>query len=229
MKLKPFLTLLLIIILTGLACNLPTSAGRSAEQPTDSLPSDLATLSPQTNTDISGLAGAALTLQDLPEGYQQLSDEDLADFGFAREKFTGNFKGMLSKAETQNFTAFIKSGPSGYEIILSTVLAPLSAVERIALDLYLSNPEQFAQDFAQDAESREVEVLAGSDAVGEKSAGITFLTQANGRDLRSDTVISRRGEAIQAAIVLYPDGSQPETAAADVAQIVDQKISAALR
>ena len=235
---KPYALLipLFLLVTATLACNLPTRVAEQAETNGDNFPLPAADQTP-----IPGegplaeepldedLVNAALTLQDLPAGFTALSEAQMAEYGISANLLAGNFTGVLSEAQPQNYTAFLKTDMFNTQIVVSTVLAPLTRVERIGFDVYLANPEQVANEFAEGADAQAVELISGAEGIGDSSVGLTFLQASSGIPMRSDAVIVRRDQTVQVALISYPDGGTPEISAVDVARMMDQKIEGALR
>lgn len=233
---KPKTTLLiplLVLLAATLACNLPTRAAeRAADSDPIPLPDESLTpgeVQPTEEPLDENLVSAALSLDDLPDGFLALNDSQMREFGISVDVLANTFTGVLSEARPQNYTAFHKPGLNNPQIILSTVLAPLTAVERIAFDVYMSNPEMVATEFAGGAGAEEVTLIPGSRQIGDSAVGLSFLSDMNGAMMRSDAVIARRDQTIQVVMISYPDGGTPDIAAVDIARIMDQRINEALR
>jgi len=61
--------------------------------------------------------------------------------------------------------------------------------------------------------------------VGESSSSVTFGVPNAPLKMNGGLTVSRRGDAIQVALLFYPDGTMPSLASQAVAQIVDEKLS----
>ena len=225
------LVTLLVLVSTTLACNLPTRAAERAGEPRN-LPQTTANSEGAQETEEpldEDLVNAALTLDDLPDSFSALNERQMDEFGISKEGLGNSFTSALSEARPQNVTAFHRPGLANAQIVVSTVLAPLTAVERIAFDVYMANPEMVASEFAGEVGAQEVRLIPGARQIGDSSVGLSLLSDMNGIPMRSDAVIVRRAQTIQVAMISYPDGGTPDISAVEIAQIMDQKIDGALR
>ncbi|HNZ01312.1 MAG TPA: hypothetical protein PKV95_11220 [Anaerolineaceae bacterium] len=221
-------SVLIILALLALACNAPT--GKSPASPTDASSAPGITLEPQTDQtateeplSTADFSKAALTIGDLPAGFEQLSDEDLETLGISAESLASAFEGKLSKATPQAFAAFINY--TSFEVVVSLVLAPLTILEKASFDLYLSNPDGAAKDFSAGAGTTAT-TLPNFEKVGNSSVGVTFTTGEGATTLRSDVAISRQGAAAVISMVFYLDGSTPQMDINTLAKIMDSKVKA---
>ncbi len=92
-------------------------------------------------------SSARLTLTDLPQGFRELTPDELESLGLSSSQFTNIFTGMLSEALPVNFAAFTNTTGS-FEVIVSVLVVPLTFVERTAVDLYLKDPQRLADNFS---------------------------------------------------------------------------------
>ncbi|HOG79178.1 MAG TPA: hypothetical protein PK454_05435 [Anaerolineaceae bacterium] len=232
---KPvYLLVVIVLALAVMSCSLPgrVTAPTATEAPADSglqspTEAPVVTEAPETNapeTDAqpADYAGVALTAQDLPAGFEELSDEDLEDMGISPDTFADAFAESLSKAEVQDFSAFLNV--SDFEVIFDFVLAPVTLIERASFDLLLNDPTKAAESFEEGA-GVPIEVVP-METVGDSSVLFTFTQASSGITLRVDVVISRRGEAVLITMVMYMDGQTPLVSAHDAAVILDGKARA---
>lgn len=227
------LVTLFVLVIATLACNLPTRATeRVAGSEPIPLPEETITPGEVQETEEAldeDLVNAALASSDLPDDFTALNETQMREYGISVDVLANTFTGVLSEARPQNYTAFHKPGLTNPQIVVSTVLAPLTAVERIAFDVYMSSPEMVATEFADGAGAEEVNLIPGARQIGDSAVGLSFLSDMSGVMMRSDAVIARRDQTVQVVMISYPDGGTPEVAAVDIARIMDQKIDEALR
>ncbi len=219
-KFKLFTVIAILVIFT-LACNAPI--GKSTQSPNPTPEALSFTPSPESINNSSGIdfGKAALSITDLPEGFEQLSEEDLANLGITKEELATAFEGKLSKATPQAFSAFINY--TSFEVVVSMILAPLTTLEKVSFDLYLSNSNKAAKDFSSGAGAN-TSVISDFGKIGNSSVAVTFTTGAKPNILRGDVAISRRGSAGVISMVFYPDGSTPPVDLLTIAQIMDGKV-----
>ncbi len=229
-----------ILITASLACSRtavntavpqPTSAATTASSnanPVEVIEPTLApTDTPEDNSVADpDLANAVLTVNDLP-GFQELSSDELATLGLDQTILANTFKETLKNAEPQSFNAFLNS--TNFELLLTFVLAPLTLVEKAAFDYYLSDPNGAVQDFGQGANSATTQALEGMEDIGDSSVGITFTSGQGNNTMRGDVTISRRGSAVVVCMVFYPVNSTPPVTVRQAADLMDQRVLAALK
>ncbi len=172
------------------------------------------------------LSQARLYLTDLPNGFAEMTPDQINAIGVTEDRLGAGISGLLSQAQTQNFTAFINQDLFSYEIVYSVILAPLNGLEKTAVDLYFSNPNQVAQDFStQSGIVTTTKALVNS--IGNSAIGLTSISTSNGFEIVTDTIISRRGAAVQVLITIYANGTTPPASAEALAQIIDSRLETA--
>jgi len=212
---------ILITAVVFLSCNLPINAATSkqavVETPAPAVGMQAVPAGPD-------YAAARLTAADLPEGFRELSAEELEALGFSSTQFTHAFADMLSEALPENFAAFTNTNGS-FEVIVSVLMLPLTVLERPVIDLYLRDPQRLANDFSAVGGLADLAYDETSQPVGEASSSVTFGVQDSPLKMNGGVTVARRGEALQIALLFYPDGTQPALASYAVAEIVDRKLA----
>ncbi|MHB1120383.1 MAG: hypothetical protein ACYC11_10025 [Bellilinea sp.] len=210
-----------VIALAMLSCNLPKGAAvpktTSLESPTPIAVS----VDPSTG---QAYSPARLQVDDLPDGFRELTEQELQDLGLSSSQFTSAFAGMLTNAKPENFAAFISTSGS-FEVVVSMLMAPLTSLEGAAIDLYLRDPLRFADDFAAAAGASDLMLDEGALPVGDSSSSVTFSLPDYPLDLNGGITASRNEKVLQIALLFYPDGSKPVLTSSDVAAIVDAKLT----
>lgn len=214
-----FVFIVLTIVL--LSCNLPVSTinPNFSALGTPAVESEI--IATPAGPDYSS---AQLTIVDLPLGFRELTAEELEALGLTSDQFTNLFTGMLSVARPENFAAFTNTNGS-FEVIVSVLIVPLTFVERTAIDLYLSDPQRLADDFSGAGGIMDLALDESAPMVGESSSSVTFGVPNAPLKMNGGLTVSRRSDAIQVALLFYPDGTIPALASYAVAQIVDEKLS----
>lgn len=225
MKNKFGLTIsVLVIAAVFLSCNLPLNAATTKQAATETVaPSGNLQAAPEA-TAAPVYASARLTAADLPEGFRELTAEELEALGFTSAQFTNAFAGMLSEAQPENFAAFTNTNGS-FEVIVSVLMAPLSALERPVVDLYLRDPQRLANDFSAAGGIAGLAYDESAQPVGEASGSVVFSVPDAPLKMIGGLTVARRGEVLQIALLFYPDGTQPALASYAVAEIVDGKLA----
>lgn len=116
-----------ILALTILSCGTPATPTAAPQQPVATQPS--APTQPPAPTEPpadevpvvpSGLANAVLTINDLPAGFQEFSEQELKDMGMDSETLASSFKDTLKKATPQSFKAFMSTDMNNFEMVINT-------------------------------------------------------------------------------------------------------------
>jgi hypothetical protein len=228
-----------------LACQLPFSQDApqppaTSEPPSQAAPLAVSTL-PPTYTPappptqrpvMTVAAGAAdlstvkIQIQDLPPEFQELDAASQAQIGLTQEALGAYFAGTFTQAKSANYSAFLNAKPESFEVVLGLLFTPLASAEKAAFDQELSDPGLAMQTFTANF-GGETQIIQGSDQLGEKSAGFTFLSQAGTLSMRGDLYLARRQDVAQLVLVLYQDGKQPPVPAAALAALLDARLKAA--
>jgi hypothetical protein len=212
---------LLILTIVLLSCNLPVSGIN---------PNFNAVGTPAANSEVIAkpagpdYSSTRLTLTDLPQGFRELTTEELEALGLSSSQFTNIFTGMLSEALPQNFAAFTNTNGS-FEVIVSVLIVPLTFLERTAVDLYLRDPQRLADNFSSASGIIDLALDESAPPVGESSSTVTFGVPNTPFKMKGGLTVSRRGDAVQVALLFYPDGTVPALSSSAVAGIVDEKLS----
>lgn len=204
-----------------LACNFPLSAIKlnpSVLQTPGAAPTAATPAPPD-------YSSARLTTADLPEGFRELTAEELAALGLSPSLFTDLFSGMLSKASPKNFAAFINTS-GRMEVIASVFVEPITFLEQKAIDLFLKDPQKLINDFSGKTNLADLKIDESAKPVGDSSASVLFSLKDSALKMTGALTASRHGEVMQIALLFYPADTQPTLTSYAVAQIVDNKLSA---
>ena len=218
----------------------PTATYTPSPTPTNTstpTPTNTATPTPTfTPTPASSIDDVTLRLDDLPKGFGEVSKEEQARFGFSAESLSAGFRETLPNAEARGFNVFVRSDPqsSTVEFIICFVLYPLSALEQASFDLAFDDPLTLADTFATGMGAvggvvQDTNVIEGADNLGDKSVGITILTQSDtGPGFRFNLVLVRRGSLMPVVMHMFNDNGAPVADAVALAQILDERATAVL-
>lgn len=210
-----------VIALAMISCNLPKGAAVSKTTSLES-PTPIAEPAAASTGQVYGLA--RLQVDDLPDGFRELTEQELQDLGLSSTQFTSAFAGMLTNAKPENFAAFISTSGS-FEVVVSMLMAPLTSLEGAAIDLYLRDPLHFADDFASAAGATDLMLDEGALPVGDSSSSVTFSLPDYPFNLNGGITASRNAKVLQIALLFYPGSSKPILTSSDIAAIVDAKLT----
>ncbi len=173
------------------------------------------------------LTGAELVLSDLPEGFEEISESDLAAMNMSVEDLNASMSSGFQQATMHNFTAFLE--PSNFQMVMGMLMSPLTSMEKAGFDVILEDPDQVVKLFAGGlAGNSEVSAIEGLDKFGDASIGVTALMPSDPISMRMDMTIVRRGEVIEMILLLYRDGKVPDVTVGDLAQILDDRLAEVL-
>jgi len=222
MKLKTIFAILLIGVIT-LGCNFSNRISElSTENGKNSITVEQGKPTPTAEIDLSS---AGLTLDDLPAGFQTVDEADLRLLGFSKESILKGFSDILSKATAQNFVVFLN--PTQTQIIVSSVIYPLTFLEEKSLDILLSNPDQLSSLIPVSAGATNLQVIQGLEDIGDKAGGLSFTTSTDQILWTNDILLVRRNAAIALTYTLSPAGIQPSISAIQLATLLDSRIDQA--
>lgn len=181
----------------------PTTTPTIAPTPTNT-PTIMPTPTPR-------LMATALTLDDLPAGFQVMSIRELSD---------------LKKNLPASAIAFGFNDDESSHIIIGYLIPFNTRVEQVALDRML--PELIDSYVVILGADTNPENLTGLDDIGESHASSTFVSEINGTSIRWDIVTFRRGEILVILFDAYPDGGEPAVPVGDLAHIQDERLAKSL-
>lgn len=222
MKPKIMFAILLIGVIT-LGCNFSNRISElTTENGKNSIAVEQGNPAPTVEIDLSS---AVLTLDDLPAGFQTLDEADLNSMGFSKESILKGFTDILSKATAQNFVAFLN--PTQTQIIVSSVIYPLTFLEEKSFDILLSSPDKLSSLIPDSAGAKNLQAIQGLENIGDKAGGFSFTTSTDQVLWMSDILLVRRNAAIALTYTLSPAGVQPSISVIQLATLLDTKIDRA--
>ena len=176
------------------------------------------------------LTAASLTLDDFPAGFQAVSGNELDS---TRRQLESGFSQLASGASVHNLALFANSRPQEFQLVLTFLLYPLSALEQTSFGLMLSDPDLFITSvgggFTQvSGQELSGEVLPDSQGIGDQSLGMTAVINGAAGGLRIDIMVVQRTYVVELVYSLYADGTRPAVGVVDLAPILDARVAAAL-
>jgi hypothetical protein len=213
------LFLLLVVSVFIMACGL---AGLGADEPAapadpDTVEEPVAEAEPTPVPDMD-LTDLVLTSQDFPDA--AFANISLADMGMSEadlnsEEFT-----------VESFFALLES--TNFEMVMGFTTLLKSPLDRAGFDLVLNQPNILLDSFLGgmgDMSANDPEELPEfTDTVGDSSAGMTVVTDAEGMAMRIDMVVFRNDSIGAFLITMYLEGQTPPVPLMDVAKKFDGKI-----
>ena len=172
------------------------------------------------------LSAVKIELKDLPPDFQAVDVASQEQIGLTEATLGAYFTGAFSQAQPANYFAYLNAKPETFEVVLGLLFTPLTGDEAATFDNELSDPALAMQTFGANFGGA-AEIIQGSDQVGQKSAGFTFLSQTGTLSMRGDLYLARRENVASVVLVLYQDGKQPPMPAAGIAAFLDARLKAA--
>jgi len=177
------------------------------------------------------LAQAIMTLADLPESFEALTEQDLGEsselalsLATLLEEFT--------QAQVQYPAIFVYEDASQYEVLVNLFVSPLNRLEQAALDAVLSRPAsaiQALEEYLGDlGDVIGIEPLPGTWALGDDCAALTAVMDAEPNPLRIEAVIMRRGPVVSILWDMRVRGTEPGVDIGRLSRIVDERVAEAV-
>jgi hypothetical protein len=165
--------------------------------------------------DTSGASTVVLLLEDLPSGFEEVNPVDM---GLTKETMnSANFK-------VESIFTFLQ--PKTFEIVLGfTSLLP-TKLEQVGFDAGLRDPEFLSKSVIggmAGAEIVEQEDLALDD-IGDKSAGLTIVSNMEGIAMRMNIVIFRKSTVGAFVTTMHIDKAETTVSVEDLARALADKI-----
>ena len=149
---------------------------------------------------------AALTLDDLPQGFQEMSAEGLSD---------------MQQDLSKGAIAFGFGDQRDENLVMGQLVPFTTRIEQATFDAML--PDLIDVFPAVFGASTTPETIPGLDDVGVSRAGSTFVTGMLNFTTRWDIVVFRRGEIGVFLSVAHNEGSGSALNIADIAHFLDER------
>lgn len=187
---------------TPTATSTPTETATPTLTPT---PENTPTITP---TPAPAWWDAVLVLEDVPEGFTPMSEDEISAM----------VNNSLQGAIGFGFVDELKS-----QVIMGVYEPVPSRAEQLMYDQILTESTGIV---ATSMGATETPVaIFGMEDIGDSSCAVTFLIDGGGFDLRVDLTLFRRGEVLVTLYTFYPDGDTPVFSAVDLARLLDQRIA----
>jgi hypothetical protein len=178
-------------------------------------------------------ANAALSLDDLPDGFSQLSDADLTRLQLSPADLQADIGKAYTEGTVHNVTGFTASGASDIQIVSGFCFYELGDLDLNVLDTALHNPDLVVKEFANAATLPEgakavSKVLTGLGQLGNSRLAVDILlTQPAGVPVREDVTIVRRARLAEYVFSIYLNGKRPLIDYVKLAKLLDGHVLAA--
>lgn len=181
----------------------PTSTATPTSTPT---PTPTKTPTP-TATATPAFSSVALTIDDLPAGFEALPESDLQAMG----------QGFGDGASALGF-----QDPNSSQVIMAIFMPCTTRDEQLGFDAMMT---QFVEIMAVSvgADINPVELTSLED-VGSSRYGISAASKMGPSLVRWDVVALRRDEVLMIIMVAYPDGDKPAVPVVDLAHLLDERV-----
>ena len=194
----------------------PTSTLTPTSTPTTTAtPTDTPTITPTPGPDLSQ---AVLTLDDLPEDFEDASEEFNAIApGFEMDAFP-----------YQYLESFVFMDDCQCEFIVGITFHLPWRSQQKEFDQFSAGFARIMIDSAEllggESEVRRSEDLVGLEDIGDAVTGVTTTVGSNGGQTRMDIVVFRRGIVGAWIFVYYPEGEIPVVSIDELARKLDARI-----
>jgi len=188
---------------------MPTNTPKPTPTPT---PTPIPTPTPTPMPDLSDMA---LTLDDMPPGFEELNPEAV---GISE-------KTLYGELPVEN--VFIFADYYNFEMVVGLLIPIPSELERVKFDRDLSNQDlllDMAAEWLGTMDILDQEVLPGLDDVGDTSAGVGITVDNDGTAMRCDMVFFRRDMVAAAIFTLFLYGDTPPLPIEEAARSLDARI-----
>lgn len=213
----------LVLMLLMLSCNLPVRSINTGSDPESASQPEY--ISGNSTIDLSHVR---LEQSDLPTGFSEMSEEEMAQYGFDSKSLLAAISSSLAKAEPQNLAVFVKPGITDTTIVMSFLIQPLTTIEKGAFDLLARNPQQAVTMLSNAAEDLTFTPQTEIESIGDATMGVLFTSKQSTIPLAGNLVIYRRDQVVQISMIAYMQGGNPAISATEIARIMDSKIKALL-
>lgn len=178
----------------------PTSTPTPALTPTPT--------STPTPTPGPDLTSFELTLEDLPAGFEQMPPDMLES---------------LVAGLPEGSTGFVFGEPIKQQFIMGILIPIATKAEETVYDSILP---QFVDVMATSVQANtNPKEITGLDDIGNSRAGLTSTGVMDNTTIRWDIVAFRRGSVLAVLLVGYPGGNKSVKPVADIARLLDERIS----
>jgi hypothetical protein len=151
--------------------------------------------------------GAGLLLEDLPEGFQSLQEEDLSP---------------LRQSLPQNSIAFGFEDAVKSQVVMGYYVTLPTRDEQLAFDGTLPETiDYLASSMGATGKPKPIRVKPD---LGEASVASTFVLNDGGYETRMDMALFRRGEVAAVLFIFYPGADKPVVRIVDLAHLLDGRI-----
>ena len=225
-----------ILAVAGLAAwylpPLLEEARRNAERSLPTTPMATRPTAIPTATPVPDLSGARLRLEDLPPGFAQLTDQEMAEYGLREQDIMAGWADSVSEAQVLNVTSFWLLYAGKVEIVASYLLYPLTPLEQGFLDREITSGKLSEELSAGvgDTDTNPPGIISEMGQFGDASVGLTFADRnpESQVPVRVSVALVRHGPVLEAVAIYYADGTLPTISLYMVTLQLDKRVAAGL-
>lgn len=221
MKRLKLASVIIILTLVSMACNLPVQVTAnnlpSGEQNADPAAQAAAT------EQLVSMDPVRLYLSDLPAGYVEISEADLASIGISQENMVQAVSSLFSEqAQPSPIIAFYSTNNGIVQVVGSFTIYPLSLIDQITSDAVLSSPDTFIQTYSSLLpQGSTVNTITGADQIGDRSAGISY--GGGGGNAWQDMGVVRVNNVLIVVVDIYIENTTPDASMTNLMSILAQR------
>jgi len=221
MKRFKIATVILILALVSLACNLPVQV--TANNLPDGAQNDDTGAEAAAAEQLVSMESVRLYLSDLPAGYVEISEADLASIGISQENMVQAVSSLFSEqAQPSAITAFYSTSNGQVQVVGSFTIYPLSLIDQITSDAVLSSPDTFIQTYSSLLpQGSTVNTIYGADQIGDRSAGISY--GGGGGNAWQDMGVIRVDNVLIVLVDIYLEYTAPDVSMTSLMSILAQR------
>lgn len=167
-------------------------------------------------------AEMGLQPEDFPEGFEQVTPEDL-----------GMDEAILAEGEyeIEGFFAYANPAPELFEVVIGFTMPPEGKLQEIGADMLMENPQTLFDQVLgsiEGLEAAKAEEQPMLELIGDKAKAFKVKATMNGISLGVDLLLFTRGPVVAFLMTMYPEGQKFLMDLGEAGKKFDQRIIAAL-
>lgn len=167
-------------------------------------------------------AEMGLQPEDFPEGFEQVTPEDL-----------GMDEAILAEGEyeIEGFFAYANPAPELFEVVIGFTMPPEGKLQEIGADMLMENPQTLFDQVLgsiEGLEAAKAEEQPMLELIGDKAKAFKVKATMNGISLGVDLLLFTRGPVVAFLMTMYPEGQKFLVDLGEAGKKFDQRIIAAL-
>ncbi|MGQ9627549.1 MAG: hypothetical protein ACUVV0_11670 [Anaerolineae bacterium] len=167
-------------------------------------------------------AEMGLQPEDFPEGFEQVTPEDL---GMDETALTEG------EYEIEGFFAYANPAPELFEVVIGFTMPPEGKLQEIGVEALFENPQPLFDQVLgsiEELEAAKAEEQPMLELIGDKAKAFKVKATMNGISLGVDLLLFTRGPVVAFLMTMYPEGQKFLVDLGEAGKKFDQRIIAAL-